>query len=587
MKPFQLIFALLISLSACSSPIFISSEVEPSAIPATPQNPQPGAPGLNDPYLPDLGNGGYDVLHYAIDLDIDMDLNSLVGATTISATTTKELTSLNLDFLGLTIDELQVNNVDAAYKRDGRELTIFLPTPAPLGQALTIFVRYHGTPGEGQDFAEMSEFEMGWGFYGEGIYVAGEPSGASNIFPVNEHPADKATYQFRITVEDPYVVAANGLLQETIDQGDGFTTYVFQPQFPMASYLVTFGVAEFDLETQEGPDGLPIRNYFGTDVASFVRDDFDQTPEMIALFNELFGPYPFETYGVVVHDLDLGFALEAQTLSVFGRSFTNEEVVSHELAHQWFGDSVSPTTWLDIWLNEGFATYASVLWIEHSQGLEAAQEILREHYASMAPGQITYELTKDSLANGLRNLLPSDQSFEAEPLEAALRILLQNALSPEQLDELAANLPEAGLSSAEIPGFVQALDFTNVDLPSSQLSDFFRQLNLFELAEDFAAHFPPPGDPGAEDIFNRSVYLRGALTLHALRLEIGDEAFFETLRTYAQRYSYANAATPDFIAVAEEVSGQSLNTLFNAWLYEQFIPDMPELGLFRADYTSE
>ena len=451
-------------------------------------NPFPGPEGIGDPYFPDLGNGGYDAQHYHIDLDVDMELNEISGSTTIEAVATQELSSLNLEFLGLQIDQLSVGGATAQYERNEGELTIFLPEILDSGQSFLVEVQYHGTPGEGLG-SNLPEYSIGWGYYneGEGVYVAGEPTGSSYWYPVNEHPLDKATYSYTITVDQPYVVAANGLLQDTIDEGDK-TTYEWEAEFPMASYLTTIAIGEFDVQNIAGPNGLPIRNYFGVDVPQSVRDDFARIPEMIAYFNEIFGPYPFEAAGVVVHDADFGFSLETATLVVFGRSFTDEYVVAHELSHQWFGDSVGLARWQDIWLNEGFATYASALWEEHAYGSDKLDEKVRGFYEGMAFGQ---------------------------------------------------------------------------DL------------------------FPPPGDPGPDALFNGSVYERGALTLHALRLAVGDEAFFNILRTYFARYENSNATTDDFIAVAEEVSGQELSDLFDAWLYQEPLPDIPEMDLFQADFISE
>jgi aminopeptidase N len=353
-----------------------------------------------------------------------------------------------------------------------------------------VSVTYSGVPLEGVDTSLLiDEYSVGWGPYEEGIYVAGEPSGSQNWYPVNEHPSDKATYDFRITVEEPFVVAANGLLQDTIDEGDQ-VTYVWESAFPMSSYLVTLGIAEFDVETQEGPSGLTIRNYFGANIPEETRREFDVTPEMIAYFNEIFGPYPFEAFGVVVHDLDLGFALETQTLVVFGRSFVDEEVIAHELSHQWFGNNVGLANWKDIWLNEGFATYASWLWFEHDQG-------------------------------------------------------------------------------------------------GASLASFIPNIYEYMVADGRDADQALIGDPGPDDLFSIGVYYRGALALHALRLELGDEDFFEILQTYYARFAGGNASIADFIAVAEEVSGQDLSAFFDAWLYSAETPNIPQMGLLRKDFLGE
>ena len=461
---------------------------QPNPTFAAPDNPFPGPEGLGDPYFADLGNGGYDVQHYSISLAVDMERNEIAGTTIIDATATQRLTSLNLEFVGLSISAIRVNGEEALYERSSAELTVYLPGTFSPDQALEIEIIYQGTPGEGVD-AGLPQYSQGWIYYGDGVMVAGEPTGASSWYPVNEHPLDKATYSFSINVAEPYVVAANGVLSEAQDFGTN-VTYSWEMRDPIAPYLVTIGIAEFDVDAYTGPSGLPIRNYFGAGIPLSVRDDFSLQGDMIAYFETIFGPYPFEAYGVVVHNLDLSFSLETATLTVMGNSFTTEDVVSHELSHQWFGDSVGLKSWKDIWLNEGFATYATELWNEHAYSREVMDANLAEVYEQFA-----------------------------------------------------------------------------------LYGEFFGDMTV--------------GDPGPDNLFGFPVYYRGALTLHALRLQVGDEAFFETLRTYYSRFAGSSVSTPDFIGVAEEVSGQQLDDLFDAWIYQVALPDIPQMGLFEADFVEE
>jgi len=449
------------------------------ASPAAAQGPGQGADGIGDAYYPGLGNGGYDALHYTLDLAVDVERNNLDGRATIEARATQDLASFNLDFAGLAVEAVAVNGAPVEVDRQDRELVVIPAAPLPECELFTVEVTYSGQPEPVRTPA--LPIRMGWNNYGTGIVVAGEPVGASGWYPVNEHPLDKATYTLRVTVPAEYVVAANGLLAETIDRG-AMRTFVWENSYPTASYLVTVNIGEFVIEEQEGPGGLPIRNYFPPDIAGEASYDFGRTPQMIALFSSLFGPYPFEAYGVVVADAAIPFALETQTLSVFGRRHVDgqrgdEIVVAHELAHQWFGNSVSLADWSDIWLNEGFAEYASYLWYEYLESPEALNEVLHYFYDNLA-----------------RSLLP------------------------------------------------------------------------------------PPGSPPPNDLFNISVYIRGAMTLHALRARLGDEAFFRVLQTYYDRFKYGNATTGDFIAVAEEIGGQELDGFFDAWLYDLALPPIPELG---------
>lgn len=460
--------------------------LRPPALSAADGPAQPGAQGLGDPYFPQLGNGGYDVQHYDIELSVDLANRQLNGRVRIEAIAIQALSQFNLELAGLQLDNLEVQDQPAQFSREGMELRITPAQPIAAGEAFAILAEYHGSPGEGFDYSNMNEFEVGWGWYpdGEGAYVAAEPSGNSSWMPLNDHPADKATYSYAITVAKPYLAAANGMLQDATDNGDT-RTFIWNSTYPMASYLATVGIGRFDAEARSGPQGLLIRNYFEHDIPPETRQNFERLGEMVALFNDLVGPYPFEAAGVIVHDVDFGFALETQTMSVFGSGFTAEYIVAHELAHQWFGDSIGLTCWQDLWLNEGFATYMSALWNEHAYGAQALEDEMRSYYMQVA------------------------------------------------------------------------------------------------LSGEYAA---APGHPGPSDLFNFGVYYRGALALHALRERVGDEAFFGILQSYYARFRDSNAQTADFVAIAEDVSGEPLQDFFASWLYAEAMPDIPEMGLYLADY---
>jgi aminopeptidase N len=379
------------------------------------------------------------------------------------------------------------------------------------------------------------------------------------------------------------------VLTQTIDHGDS-STYVWEMRQPMASYLATVDIDQFVLKTSTGPDGLTIRNYFPPDVVDSAVQTFDRTADMIAFFSDIFGPYPFDAYGVVVANTRLPFALETQTLTLFGRNEVGEAsrgemVVVHELSHQWFGDSVSLADWKDIWLNEGFATYASWLWFEHTQGADTLDAIVRQTYESIASNtrEFSIPITRQQLLDVLSQLTLDQATVSADAAAQVVHMLVNDAALEDQVRASIAGHPGGQITGREIITFVASLPFDQVSLKGEQVHTLITLLGLEHLLKE-GAQFPessyvPPADPTAWNLFNPGVYQRGALTLHALRLTIGDAAFFKTLRTYYDRYQYGNATTADFIAAAEEVSGQDLGAFFDAWLHDPIMPDIPEMDL--------
>jgi len=234
----------------------------------------------------------------------------------------------------------------------------------------------------------------------------------------------------------------------------------------MAAYLATASVGDYVVNEYVAENGTPIFDAVDPARLGDPSASLALTSDMLVFFEGLYGPYPFNSYGAIVDDDSVGYALETQTRSFFSRT-ASQGTVAHELAHQWMGDHVSPYRWADIWLNEGWATYSQWMWTEHRGG-GTAQESFDDYLS-----------------------IPADD---------------------EEWELVVA-------------------------------------------------------DPGPLGLFLNPIYDRGAATLHALRVEIGDDAFFELAQTWVERFGGGTASTADFIALAEEVSGQDLETFFDAWLY--------------------
>jgi aminopeptidase N len=345
------------------------------AAPASAAAAVPGAPGAGDAYFPLAGNGGYDVQHYSLDIRYEPATRAFAGTAVLNVRATASLSSFNLDLRGFTVRSVTVDGRPAAATRDGQELTVTPRRPLSRGERFTVSIRYDGTTGRPVDNTGAL---YGWVSTPDGAFVANEPEGASTWYPVNDHPTDKATYDFRVTVPAGKTAVANGELAHRYTV-NGWTTWVWRARDPMASYLSMAAIGDYDLRQRRGPRGLPIIDAIDRDLGPDADDGLARTDEMIEYFSRVFGHYPFSSYGAVVDDdTEAGYALENQTRPIYSGP-PGESTVAHELAHQWFGNSVSPNRWRDIWLNEGFATYAEWLWQEQTGGPSAAEQFDDEY----------------------------------------------------------------------------------------------------------------------------------------------------------------------------------------------------------------
>ncbi|QFZ78288.1 M1 family peptidase [Streptomyces fagopyri] len=338
-----------------------------------------GNSGVGDPYFPLAGNGGYDVRHYGLTLGYDPRSRHLDGTAVITARATERLTRFDLDLSGLKVTGVTVDHVKASYRRAGQELVI-TPRHAPrANQEFQVTVTYSGTP---KPVTDPDGSPDGWIPTDDGAFVAGEPQGAMTWFPADNHPKDKASYDFAITVPEGTTAVANGVLRGQ-STGHGRTTFRWRQSEPMASYLATATVGKFKVEQYTTADGLKVYNAVDPREASAAAPVLKKLPSVLAWESSVFGPYPFRAAGAIVDRApDVGYALETQTRPLYD-SAPDLSTLVHESAHQWFGDSVALTTWKDIWLNEGFATYAEWLYTEQHGG-RSAQAAFDALYAKPA-----------------------------------------------------------------------------------------------------------------------------------------------------------------------------------------------------------
>lgn len=325
--------------------------------------------GVGDRLFPHLGNPGYDVTSYDLSLTYPgTNDKPLQAVTTIDAWTTDDLERLNLDFAHGTVRSVEVDGRPADFTSAGDDLVVTLEHPLAEGSWTRITVRHTSDPVYGKDQ------QGGWVRTSDGLAMANQADAAHLVFPCNDHPSDKAMFTFRITAPNGYTAVANGLPAGT-DRVGSTTTWTYRTQHPMATELAQVSIGRSAVPRREGPHGLPVRDVVPASDRKALEPWLAKTPDQIAWMESKVGRYPFETYGLLMAQASTGFELETQTLSLFEKGlFTEpaypkwyvESIMVHELSHQWFGDSVTPRSWSDVWLNEGHATWYEALYAEET-----------------------------------------------------------------------------------------------------------------------------------------------------------------------------------------------------------------------------
>ncbi|MEF3121411.1 M1 family metallopeptidase [Kocuria flava] len=445
-----------------------------------------GADGAPDPYTPGVGCTAVTVEHYDLFLDYDVEDNGLEARAALSCRALRATDRVELDLTELAVTEVRVSTGGlggllggrrAEARHHGSRLVVALPRPVAAGDRFTVTVSYEGWP----ECTDGPWGEVGWTELDDGAVVAGQPTGASTWFPCVDHPSHRATFRITVRADEDYTVHASGEL-ESVAEDDGERTWVFVSPDPLPPYLATVAVGPFQRVELTG-SRVPQLLVVPKKRRKKAERTFADQGRMLEVFAEWFGPYPFPSYTAVVVDTSLEDPFECHSCSVFGKNqlgtdWEEQRLVAHELAHQWFGNSLVLGSWRDIWLNEGFASYAEWIWSEASGGRPAGWHAEKAHRT------------------------------------------------------------------------------------------------LSRMRQDLVI-----GDPGHVRLFDDVVYVRGALTLHALRVELGDAVFREVLRSWASVHRGAWVSTDGFrehlrgFAPRERWAG--LDALLDAWLLRPALPELP------------
>jgi aminopeptidase N len=428
-----------------------------------------------DRRYPRLGSADIDVEQYDVALTYDQAAVSLRGRITVSGRFVNATDQIALDTAGPAVTAVTGDGGPLSFTQADDELIVALPSAEQSGATFSISVDFTSEVPKSGDFLQRAGLFLNES--GPGVWSVNEPDGASTWLPVNDHPTDKASWRFEVTVPEGLSAISNGQLEGTArDDTTGSSTWTWSQREPMASYLVLLLIGDYETE-----DGGRSSTGVELDSAAETRDidDLDHYSDMIdralSYFSGQFGTYPFDRFGIALADSASGLAMETQGIPLFSRQDLDGSVgyfqnllLSHEMAHQWFGDAVSPAQWDDIWLNEGWATYCEWMWLDH-EGL-------------------------DTIDN------------------QAQRALQQTAHSGG-----------------------------------------------------------PVSRP--DDLFGDVTYLGGGAALHALRLTIGDDAFFAGAKAWVSGHMDSSASTDDFQTTMEQASGRDLGDFFATWVHAAERPD--------------
>jgi len=320
-------------------------------------------------------NRSVDVLHYSIEVDVPAQGEEIAARAELSVKPlAAPLESLELDFAGFTIDEVTIDGAPAAFTREGERLRIATKKSEPFRAR----IRYHGKPSNGL-FLQNNKHGR------RGVFADNWPNRAHYWFPSVDHPSDKATVEFFVTAPASYDVVANGVRIETTTVANGMKRTRWSEATPIPVHCMVIGAGEFSVVRAGAWEGTEITYYLDPNDREAGVRQLGRTPRMVEIFSALVGPFPYDKLALVESSTRFGGMENATAIFLdekrVGSEPSLEDLAAHEIAHQWFGDSVTQTQWGDLWLSEGFATYFGYVFFERADGREAFNKRMRESRA--------------------------------------------------------------------------------------------------------------------------------------------------------------------------------------------------------------
>jgi hypothetical protein len=642
----------------------------------------PGAPGLGDPYYPRDGNGGYDVEHYLLELSYDPATGLLAGSATIRARATQNLSSFNLDLEGLSVHGIQVNHRSAAFSRSGAELTVTPEKGIRDGREFDAVVHYDGVPKPIVDQFGVSGFLR----TDDGSLVIGQPHVAATWFPANDHPLDKASFTFKITVPEGLEVVANGVLRD-VESEEGKATWTWYAAEPMATYLATASVGEFQLNRYK-KDRISYVDAIDPDlfkpvVTARTGRNFAWSHAGLNSYTRL-----TRTISVPQSGATLSFGLQRDIEPQFDFAFVEarltgaaswttlrdgnghttdspgaacpDRLALHPFLKHYLTDKGDGTCtasgstgqwWAATGPSSGWEAWAFNLGRFAGKSVDVAITYMSDKVVpfdgvfvddvtvSSGEGTTSFEDDGNTLdgwaasapppgspANTVRWTAGTDSppplgerveaSFKRQPeiidflsgyfgrypFKASGGVVddlngLGFALENQTRPIYAKNFFKDRQGGDSVVVHELAHQWVGDDMAVKGWQDIWLNEGFASYTEwlwsehegretpkqlfDFYAAAIPAGapfwavkigDPGTAALFDPPVYVRGAMTLQALRVLVGDDVFFDILREWTHAHAGGNVSSADFIGLAQELSGRDLGSFFNAWLFTSAKP---------------
>ena len=377
------------ALVAAALPLAACQSV-PESAPAPTPAPTPTATGTTgpdaldagrsepvaDPVYPDFGNPAVDVLHYGLALGWSPRTRRLTGAATLTIRAARDTEEIRLDFAEpLRVEAVTLDGKQVTASRRSGDVVVSAGRRLSRDTRAVLAIRYSGRPQAVPMPASRPDIErVGLTVLPDGeAWSMQEPFGAFTWYPSNDQPSDEALYDVAITVPAGWAGVSGGILTGRTEAG-GQVTYRWRAADPVASYLVALAIGRYRQHTATGPRGIPVTYWVRPETEARVLPQFRRIPAMLAWLEGRFGRYPFRSAGAV--DVESRSGMETQTMVTLGSGFTEAQLL-HELAHQWFGNAVSPRTWREVWLNEGFTMYAQMLYEASHGGPSQASALAR------------------------------------------------------------------------------------------------------------------------------------------------------------------------------------------------------------------